>query len=381
MDGKSPDNSPVPQVRIIRFAQEKPVDRSAEAVAERLLEKPTVVHIYQDGPDPAFDVKAYSEYLQATLGENFTIVVEGNPFLQAIAAHPEKKDELLTALGEAKQWACIGHGFSSFTDKLSTDQKKVLEEESLEQLANHKPFRKSALDQRIKDSNSLNKRGVPIQDNEYYSISALQIAYGRALNEDLINSDTRREIAVVITGRGLGEPMANNRIHMRAGSTLGNIAIISTTGIVEAPAKPAEVQREIEASYSTGSIYGPTSDQRRFKIFRDALHAGKYDYQALTIAFADCMLDHADPRITDAMKGISLQMILVACDEYWQGVAKCSTSNLNTQEPDLTIHCRMHDAHKAEEVIRTQVDKQGNPEFCEFHTKIFTLLQGFRKKK
>jgi len=120
---------------------------------------------------------------------------------------------------------------------------------------------------------------------------------------------------------------ADRRYHARA-SIYGFPSIISTSGIVEAPAKPREfyLLKRQYAALGMGDA-GVVELEQRFK--------GRF-------------IDHDDPRLTEVMKGYVMQALAY---HLW-GDPFCP-------DPD----CRLYNAHWQEEVIQAQVGGG----FCAFH--------------
>lgn len=105
------------------------------------------------------------------------------------------------------------------------------------------------------------------------------------------------------------------RFHARV-SVYGFPTLISTTGIVEAPAKPTEFYL-------------------RRRLGEDPV--------VLKEAFEGKFIDHEDPRMTEVMKGYALQAVFF----YLTGHPFCE---------DKT--CRLYNAHWQEEVIQAQLSGQ-----------------------
>ena len=61
------------------------------SVAERLLQKPTVIHMFTDGVSPSFDSTAMKEYLSQTFGPNFSVEFEGDIIDKALKDDPAKE--------------------------------------------------------------------------------------------------------------------------------------------------------------------------------------------------------------------------------------------------------------------------------------------------
>jgi len=122
----------------------------------------------------------------------------------------------------------------------------------------------------------------------------------------------------------------DRRYHLRT-VILGLPAIISTTGLVEAPAKPREfylAQQQLGSAMPSEMIHAALKDQFR----------GQF-------------LDHDDPRMTEVAKGYVMQALVYQLT----GEAFCP-------DPD----CRLFNAHWQAELLRAQLG--GPPEYCPRHT-------------
>lgn len=111
---------------------------------------------------------------------------------------------------------------------------------------------------------------------------------------------------------------------------LGIPTIISTTGLVEAPAKP-----------------------REYYIAKRLMGIGDEELQE---QFRGRFLDYEDERMTEAMKGYVMQGLFY----HAFGEAFCSE-----------LKCRLYNAHWQEEVIKAQFS---SPEFCKKHEKMLAQL-------
>lgn len=128
---------------------------------------------------------------------------------------------------------------------------------------------------------------------------------------------------------------ADHRYHARA-SLYGFPSLISTTGIVEAPAKPREYYL-LKQQYTTlGMTDAPALLETRF--------------QGRT-------LQHNDPRLTEVMKGYVLQALF---HHLW-GDPFCSDKN-----------CRLFNAHWQEEVIQAQL---AEGKLCPLHQRQLQQLR------
>ncbi len=120
------------------------------------------------------------------------------------------------------------------------------------------------------------------------------------------------------------------RYHARV-AIFGFPTIISTTGLVEAPAKP----REFYIKKQMG-----------------------IDPLVLKEEFRGKFIDYEDPRTTEVMKGYVIQALFF----HLFGDPFCSDKN-----------CRLYNAHWQEEVINAQLKSEY--EFCSKHEKILTKIK------
>ena len=120
---------------------------------------------------------------------------------------------------------------------------------------------------------------------------------------------------------------SDSRYHARA--LIGtNPAIISTTGIIEAPAKPKEYYLELMTNFSEENI---EKIKEKYK--------GEF-------------LEYNDPRLSEVVESYLLQMIMY----YETGDAFCEEKE-----------CRLYNAHWQKDLLYTQLSKK----FCKKHEKSF----------
>lgn len=130
---------------------------------------------------------------------------------------------------------------------------------------------------------------------------------------------------------------ANRRYHARV-IICGFPSIISTSGIVEAPAKPREFYL-LKQRYLSLGIQGNKIKE---------IHS----------QFKDKFIDYNDNRLTEVMKGYVMQALFY----HLTGDPFCEDRN-----------CRLYNSHWQKEVIQAQLESPY--EFCPFHQK---ELQRFR---
>lgn len=149
--------------------------------------------------------------------------------------------------------------------------------------------------------------------------------------EDLLPAEEARDdhIHIVFINQLIGTwDVDDRRYHARVG-VYSYPSILSTTGLVEAPAKPRQFY-QLKQQYAAFGMY-------------DAAAVLKRDFQGRFI-------DHNDERITEAMKGYVMQAVFY----HLTGDPFCQD-----------INCRLYNAHWQEEVIRAQLD--GEYEYCPTH--------------
>lgn len=160
-----------------------------------------------------------------------------------------------------------------------------------------------------------------------YDGFALQSIYFNLLPE---NETHFGHIHIAFTNQLLGTWDEHDlRYHVRV-SAYGCPSIISTTGLVEAPAKP----REFYLKKNLGA-----------------------DTLALKKEFAGRFIDYDDPRTTEVMKGYVMQALFY----HLTGDPFCEDRD-----------CRLYNGHWQQEVIHAQLE--GAYEFCIRHEEALTRL-------
>lgn len=133
----------------------------------------------------------------------------------------------------------------------------------------------------------------------------------------------------------------DKRLHLRA-AIFGFPPVISTSGIVEAPAKPRDYYLE-KQKYSL-------------------LKAWELKEEELKRKFKNRFIDYHDPRLTEVLKGYIAQAIFF----IFTGNPFCKNKA-----------CCLFNAHWQEELIRAQL-KSGK--FCKFHKAELKKIKGREKK-
>jgi len=159
----------------------------------------------------------------------------------------------------------------------------------------------------------------------------------QALYQDLIKEEERNWhcLVIIFTDQLFGTWDENNRRYHARVSVYGFPSIISTTGIVEAPAKPREFYLQKRLGID------PTILKKRFK---------------------EKFIDYDDPRLTEVIKGYCIQTLFF----YMSGEPFCEDNK-----------CRLYNAHWQEEVINAQLTE---PEFCSRHEKLIDDIREGRLK-
>ena len=140
---------------------------------------------------------------------------------------------------------------------------------------------------------------------------------------------SREFIHIVFTNRLLATwDDSDRRYHLRT-SIYGVPSFISTTGLVEAPAKP-----------------------REYYLLKQQYEMMRKDLTEVKGKFQGRFIDYEDKRLTDVAKGYAMQAVFYALT----GDPFCQDKN-----------CRLYNAHWQEELILAQLGSEY--EFCQRHTK------------
>jgi hypothetical protein len=145
-------------------------------------------------------------------------------------------------------------------------------------------------------------------------------------------------VHVVFTNRTVGTWDENDRRYHLRSIVLGIPAIVSTTGLVEAPAKPRE--------------FYLARQQMGLAARSELTHA------LLKERFEGQFLDHDDARLTGVARGYAMQAVVYELT----GEAFCT-------DPD----CRLFNAHWQAELMRAQLGAP--PEYCARHEALLDELR------
>lgn len=152
------------------------------------------------------------------------------------------------------------------------------------------------------------------------------------LNKRIPEQKLKNSLHISLFDRALATWGDDGRWHKRI-NILGQPSLISIPGLYEAPAKPEEYYKLKRKYAITGST--PPREVLEEKI------------QEKDFLLKD------DPRTTEVLKGIVLQAI-----DFWK------TGNPFCEDPN----CRLYNAHKQVELIRSQLKLPG---FCEKHQQLY----------
>jgi hypothetical protein len=163
---------------------------------------------------------------------------------------------------------------------------------------------------------------------------------GTAAGKDACATTATDKCHVIVTARLVGTWMAEDRRWHAHTVLLGEPAIISTTGLIQAPARPRE--------YYQGQALATSR-----LVPREVVEA------ELQRRMADRMLLPGDARITQAALGCALQAIAFQVT----GSGFC-------EEPA----CRLFNARRQEDLIRSQCSDEAG--LCPQHKALFAELRG-----
>ncbi|MBI2909849.1 MAG: hypothetical protein HYX92_19590 [Chloroflexi bacterium] len=146
-----------------------------------------------------------------------------------------------------------------------------------------------------------------------------------------------RHIHIAFTNQLFGTWDGDDRRYHARVNVCGYLSLISTTGVVEAPAKPREYYF-LRQQFSSLGLYDAAA-------------------VALQTELKGRFIEYDDKRLTEVMKGYVMQAIFY----HFTGEAFC---------PDRD--CRLFNAHWQEEVLHAQLD--GKYEFCPRHTESINMI-------
>ena len=156
----------------------------------------------------------------------------------------------------------------------------------------------------------------------------------RILSNNILEYDHKTQILnIIFTDKLLATFSEEDfRYHARA-LVAANPCIISTSGIVEAPAKPKKYYLDLMTNFSGESI------------------------ESIKMKYKDQFVEYHDPRLSTIIEGYVLQSLMY----YETGESFCDQN-----------YCRLYNAHWQEELLLTQVE---NRKFCEKHKTTINKLK------
>lgn len=269
------------------------------------------VFLYTDRPSYALDVRDVAEYLSSILGKRFEIEIEGDFLNKYVPTSSDERNETIMRLASARRWA----------EKLTGFNWHPL---TLEERANYES-------RNVGDESPNTYVSLPLRDvgpnGGYYEIGMLQNILRNTIPAEKKDD---RDIHIIYTSRGLGDTDIGGGIYPHARTAIFGLPnVISSTGMVDGPARPDEFIVEWNAGVSsTGHL------ENKFK---------------------DRMLLNNDSRITEVAKGVSLSAVL----NHFTTKIFCESNN-----------CKLFDAHIQEDLIKSQI----NGQICKKHSEIFEYL-------
>jgi len=172
----------------------------------------------------------------------------------------------------------------------------------------------------------------------------LETAYEGFEFSHLLKKHVESDLHIVFTSRLLLS--WSDRYHGRTIVINPPVAVVSTTGIVEAPAKPREYYSRLMSYLRTSQLDLPVPLPSIEEFTRD-----------LKREFKGAFIDYNDERLTEVAKGFAMQCIVYALT----GEAFCN-------DPD----CRLYNAHTQQELLRSQLSTK---EFCDEHKEMLNYIR------
>ena len=278
---------------------------------KEVVSKPNFVHLYEEPTTKALDVKEISDYLKEKLS-GIEIDIREEFFIHHLSHFSEKdREEIINSL--AKRIA------RSRISNLN------VQEISFEPLPAEIEYETRRIEEPTHKSSGILYHGFELQ----------------GILAELIPKEEKnlKHLHIIFTNQLFGTwSRSDGRYHARV-SIYGLPTIISTTGLVEAPAKPKEYYLLKREYHMLGMRENVISDLRE--------------------KFQGRFIDYDDPRTTEVMKGYAMQALFY----YLVGDPFCRDQN-----------CRLYNAHWQEEMIHAQLKLPY--EFCSFHQQILDSLRG-----
>jgi len=260
----------------------------------RRIEK---VLLYDEGTAEKLNIEEVTEYLRGKLGKA-QVTVRGNPF----AFWPEKSSDYARKLASIKIQDVgrkIAPGQEPLYGEISYEKRRILGE-----------TRSFGV---LYDGFQLQRVFSELIAWDEHSLKVVHIFFTNRLFATWEESD--------------------KRYHART-SVYGIPSLISTTGLVEAPAKP-----------------------REYYLLKQQYEMLGKDLLELKGRLKASFIDYEDERLTEVIKGYAMQAVFY----HLVGNPFCEDKG-----------CRLYNAHWQEELIFAQLESEY--EFCERHTKVLDSL-------
>ena len=277
------------------------------------LALPSFVHIYDEGTAETLDVKAIAGYVEGNLLSDIAVDVRGEFFRWHLArSSGVEKEKLVDILAEKLAGIKVRNPSNP--------------ELSIEPMYGEIQYERRGL-----------KKVSPKPAGILYDGFRLSSILYTLIPEEEVGFD---HVHIVFTHQLFGTWDENDRRYHARVSVYGLPSIISTTGVVEAPAKPREFYF-LKQQYSA---------------------VGMSDAVLLDLkqCFEGRFIDYDDDRLTEVMKGYVMQAIFY----HLIGNPFCDDEN-----------CRLYNAHWQEELINAQLKSEY--EFCASHEEVLKRLKSY----
>jgi len=253
------------------------------------------VILYDEGVGERLDIEEIAQYLRQNMGKA-EIEARGNPF--AVNFPQDKVAEIARAIASTK--------VQEINRKIVSGQEPLYGEVEYE------------------------KRRI-LGKTTAFGVIYDGFQLSRILLETVPGEERRLEFAHVFFTNRLFATWddGDKRYHLRA-SIYSTPSIISTTGLIEAPAKP-----------------------REYYLLKQQYEGLGKDLATLKDKFKGRFIDYDDERLTEVMKGYAMQAVFYSLT----GDPFCEDKG-----------CRLYNAHWQEELIFAQLESEY--EFCQRHTEL-----------
>jgi len=261
------------------------------------------IFLYDGSKTEALDIKEIAHYLKEKLGE----------------AKVEAKGDFIVEATKGMDDSCLG--------KLACEIAGCKVRDITNRYSDFRPLAMEVEYEKRRLRNSENRNFGILYDG-----FKLQAIY-----QDLLKEEERNwhSFVIIFTDQLFGTWDEDDRRYHARVSVYGLPSLISTTGIVEAPAKPREFYLQKKLGIDTITL------NRRFR---------------------EKFIDYDDPHLTEVMKGYCMQALFF----FLLGEPFCEDNK-----------CRLYNAHWQEEVISAQLTQ---PEFCKRHQKLVDDIRVNRLK-